>query len=96
MLSGAGKLPRHSGNHVGAQVPSPDCLILRLALNSIAGLSTDIYSAVTSVTEAIRKKKILDPDHGLMAAARALIQMPTQLRRTTALDGAQHAEMLPA
>ena len=33
--------------------------ILRLALNSIAGLSTDIYSAVTSVTEAIRKKKYL-------------------------------------
>jgi hypothetical protein len=36
--------------------------ILRLALNSIAGLSTDIYSAVTSVTEAIRNGKILDPD----------------------------------
>ncbi len=33
--------------------------ILRLALNSIAGLSTDIYSAVTSVTEAIRNEKYL-------------------------------------
>ena len=32
---------------------------------------------------------------GLMAAARALIQMAAERRRAAALDGAQHAEMLP-
>ncbi len=45
---------RHSSNQVGAQVPSPDCLILRPALNRITGPCRDIYSAVTSVTEGIR------------------------------------------
>jgi len=32
---------------------------------------------------------------GLMATARALIQMAAQRRRATALNGAQYAEMLP-
>jgi hypothetical protein len=50
------KLPRHSSSQVGAQVPSPDRLTLRLALNRIAGLCRDIYSAVPFVTEAIRKR----------------------------------------
>ncbi len=62
MLLGAGKLPRHSGDQVGAQVSSPDLLILRLALNRIAGLLPDIDAAVTSVTEAIRTGEIFDSD----------------------------------
>ena len=35
---GAGKLPRHSGDQVSAQVPSPDCLTLRPASNRIPEL----------------------------------------------------------
>src|SRR4051812_4868461 len=61
MLFGAGRLPRHSGDQVGAQVPSPDCLTLRLASNRIPTFRWDIYSAVTFVTEAIRPKKYLTP-----------------------------------
>src|SRR4051812_35106760 len=61
MLFGAGGLPRHSGDQVGAQVPSPDCLTLRLASNRIPTFRWDIYSAVTFVTEAIRTKKYLTP-----------------------------------
>jgi hypothetical protein len=48
------KLPRHSGGQIGAQVPSPDCLTLRLASNRIPTFRWGIYSAVTFVTEAIR------------------------------------------
>jgi hypothetical protein len=33
---------------------------------------------------------------GLLAAARALIQMTAQRRRAATLDGSQHAKMLPA
>src|SRR3954465_10018791 len=77
MLFGAGGLPRHSGDQVGAQVPSPDCLTLRLASNRIPTFRWDIYSAVTFVTEAIRTKKYLTPINRILRS-----HLPARVRLT--------------
>src|SRR3954466_14673623 len=69
-------LPRHSGDQVGAQVPSPDCLTLRLASNRIPTFRWDIYSAVTFVTEAMRPpadNRVWHPMAAVLPTHRSLI-----------------------
>src|SRR4051794_32255312 len=41
---GADRLPRHSGDQVSAQVPSPECLILCLASNRIPGCCAGTFT----------------------------------------------------
>ena len=64
--------------------------IQQFLFTSCEPLVTSVGLALSAM--AVSARVIRD---GLMAAARALIQMTAQRRRAAALDGAQHAEMLP-